>query len=86
VRIIEELLKKERLRSRKSKLMAVAIRCADRATPLYPLKLTLTSPASGDRSIGIVRWRTMPRSFFNIQCMFIVKMNLRRFLNVNEIK
>jgi hypothetical protein len=31
---------------------------ADHATPLYPQKLALTSPTSGDRSIGIVRSRT----------------------------
>jgi hypothetical protein len=31
---------------------------------LYPLKLALTSPTSGGRSVGIVRWRTKPRSFF----------------------
>jgi hypothetical protein len=29
---------------------------------LYPLKLALTSPTRGDRSVGIVRWRTKPRS------------------------
>jgi hypothetical protein len=31
---------------------------------LYPLKLALTSPTSGGRSVGIVRWQTKPRSFF----------------------
>jgi hypothetical protein len=31
---------------------------------LYPLKLALTSPTSGDRSVGIVRWLTKPRSFY----------------------
>jgi hypothetical protein len=30
---------------------------------LYPLKLTLTSPTSGGRSVGIVRWRTTAREF-----------------------
>jgi hypothetical protein len=44
-------------RSRKQKLTAVGIRCADRAT-LYPLKLALTSPTSGGRAVGIVRLRT----------------------------
>jgi hypothetical protein len=29
---------------------------------LYQLKLALTSPTSGGRSVGIVRWRTKPRS------------------------
>jgi hypothetical protein len=30
----------------------------DHATSLYPQKLALTSPTSGGRSVGIVRWRT----------------------------
>jgi hypothetical protein len=34
------------------------IRRTDHATPLYPQKLALTSPTSGDRSAGIVRSRT----------------------------
>jgi hypothetical protein len=34
------------------------IRRTDHATPLYPLKLVLTSPTSGGRSVGIVRSRT----------------------------
>jgi hypothetical protein len=29
----------------------------------YPLKLALTSLTSGGRSVGIVRWRTKPRSY-----------------------
>jgi hypothetical protein len=29
---------------------------------LYPLKLPLTSPTSGGRSVGVDRWRTKPRS------------------------
>ena len=33
-------------------------RCADHVTPLYPQKLTLTSPTGGGRSVGIVRVRT----------------------------
>jgi hypothetical protein len=54
---------KKRLRSRKPKLTAVGIRCADHAT-LYLLKLALTSPTSGGRSVGIVRWRTKAPEFF----------------------
>jgi hypothetical protein len=30
---------------------------------LYPLKLALTSPTSGGRSVGIVRWRTTAPEF-----------------------
>jgi hypothetical protein len=30
---------------------------------LYPLKLALTSPTSGGRSVGIVRWRTIAPEF-----------------------
>jgi hypothetical protein len=32
-------------------------------TPLYPQKLTLTSPTGGGRSVGIVRWRTKATEF-----------------------
>jgi len=38
--------------------MAVGTRCADHVIPLYPQKLTLTSPTGGGRSVGIVRVRT----------------------------
>jgi hypothetical protein len=41
----------------------VGIRCADHAT-LYPLKLALTTPAIGRRSVGIVRSRTETTDFF----------------------
>jgi hypothetical protein len=30
---------------------------------LYPLKLALTSPTSGGRSVGIVRWQTKAPQF-----------------------
>jgi hypothetical protein len=49
-------------RSRKPKLTAVGNRCAGPRDTLYPLKLVLTSPTSGGRSVGIVRWRTKHRS------------------------
>jgi hypothetical protein len=45
----------------------VGIRCADHATPLYPQKLALTSPTSGDRSVGIVRLRTKATLFSSIR-------------------
>ena len=38
-------------------------RCADHVTPLYPQKLTLTSPTGGGRSVGIVRVRTKATEF-----------------------
>jgi hypothetical protein len=50
-------------RSRKPRLMAVGIRCADHATPSTRKKLTLTSPTSGGRSVGIVRLRTKATEF-----------------------
>ena len=50
-------------RSRKQRLMAVGIRCADHVTPLYPQKLALTSPTGGGRSVGIVRLRTKATEF-----------------------
>jgi hypothetical protein len=42
-------------RSRKPRLRPWGIRRTDHATPLYPQNLTLTSPTSGGRSVGIVR-------------------------------
>ena len=39
-------------------------RCTDHVTPLYPLKLALTSPTGGGRSVGIVRSRTKATEFF----------------------
>jgi hypothetical protein len=44
--------------SRKPKLTAVGIRCADHAT-----KLALTSPTSGGSSVVIVRLRIKPMEF-----------------------
>jgi hypothetical protein len=41
--------------SRKPRLTAVGIRCADHATPSIHKKLALNSPTSGGRSVGIVR-------------------------------
>jgi hypothetical protein len=38
---------------KKTEITVVRIRRADHATPLYPQKLTLTSPTSGGRSVGI---------------------------------
>jgi hypothetical protein len=41
----------------------VGIRCADHATPLYQLKLALTSSAGCGRLVGIVRLRTKTTEF-----------------------
>jgi hypothetical protein len=49
--------------SRKQRLTAVGICCADHVTPLYPQKLALTSPTGGGRSVGIVRSRTKATEF-----------------------
>ena len=44
----------------------MGIRCADHVTPLYPQKLTLTSPTGGGHSVGIVRSRTKATELFTI--------------------
>jgi hypothetical protein len=43
---------------KKHDIMAVGIRSADHATPLYLLMLELTLSRCGGRSVGIVRSRT----------------------------
>jgi hypothetical protein len=48
--------------SRKHRLTAVGIRCTDHVTPLSA-NLTLTSPTSGGRSIGLIRLRTKVTEF-----------------------
>ena len=57
--------KSSSFRSRKQRLTAVGIRCADHVTPLYPQKLTLTLLTGGGRSVGIVRMRTKATEFFS---------------------
>jgi hypothetical protein len=65
VRITEELLEWKSISSgsRKPRLTAVGIRCADHATPSISKKLALTSPTSGGRSVRIVRLRTKATEF-----------------------
>jgi hypothetical protein len=50
-------MKKQRYRSRKSRITVVRSRCADHATVVYPKKLALTSPTSGSRSVDVVHLR-----------------------------
>ena len=47
-------------------------RCADHVTPLYPLKLALTSPTGGGHSVGIVRSRTKATEFFSKFCVNVI--------------
>jgi hypothetical protein len=49
--------------SRKPRLTAMGIRCADLAIPSIRTKLALTSPTSGGRSVGIVRLRAKATEF-----------------------
>jgi hypothetical protein len=55
---------------------------------LYPLKLALTSPTSGGRSVGIVRWRTKaPEFFFNCLAFYVtvgtIHQHIRGFVCVH---
>jgi hypothetical protein len=65
VRITEELRewKSSGCGSRKPRLTAVGIRCADHGTPSIRKKLALTSPTSGGLSVGIVSLRTKATEF-----------------------
>ena len=65
-----------------NRLTAVGISCADHVTPLYPQKLTLTSPTGGGRSVGIVRSRTKATEFY-VSLMYELKKKLERHLRVN---
>jgi hypothetical protein len=42
---------------------AVGIRHVDHVSPLYRLKLVLTSPTSGGRSVGVIRTQTTEFNF-----------------------
>jgi hypothetical protein len=50
-----ELLGRVSAPVKKTEITDVGIRRAYHATPIYPLKLALTSPTSSVRSVGIVR-------------------------------
>jgi hypothetical protein len=50
-------------RSRKPRLTAVGIRCADHATPSTRKGCALTSPTRDGRLVGIVRLRTTATEF-----------------------
>jgi hypothetical protein len=52
---IEELLERSSGSGLEIEITALGIRQTDHATPLYPQKLTLTSPTSGaDKSHGVI--------------------------------
>jgi hypothetical protein len=62
-------MKNHRLRPRKPRLTAVGIRCLGHETPLYPQKLALISPTSGDRLVGIFRLRAKGHGV----CCFVLR-------------
>jgi hypothetical protein len=67
------------LRSRKPKLTTVGDSLRWPRVILYPLKLALTSPTSGGRSVGIVRACGLkPRSFFLFVFCFLLKYHLMK--------
>jgi hypothetical protein len=51
---------------------------------LYPLKLALTSPTSGGRSVGIVRWRTKIPEFDEHSTVWVAR--LRRIPNRDSFR
>jgi hypothetical protein len=55
-------MKKLMIRSRKSNLTYLGIRCADHVNP-HPQNLALTSPTNGSVSVEIVRLRTKATDF-----------------------
>jgi hypothetical protein len=64
VRIIEELLgRKVAAPVYKTEINGRGESLCWPCDTLYPLKLALTSPTRGDRSVGIVRWRTKAPEF-----------------------
>jgi hypothetical protein len=52
---IEEEEEKVAAPAKKTEIKAIEIRLADYTTPLCPQTLALTSPTSGNRSVGTVR-------------------------------
>jgi hypothetical protein len=69
----EELLERRKVAAPVQKVEISAVG-ADYATPSIRKKLTLTSPASGRGSVGIVRSRTQATEFFmyalQLACVF----------------
>jgi hypothetical protein len=65
-------MKYQRIRSRNPPLISVATVCADHVTPLYPQKLSPTSPKSGGCSVSIVRLRTKGHGVrFVLEMLFV---------------
>jgi hypothetical protein len=48
---------------------------------LYPLKLALTSPTNGGRSVGIVRWRTETPEFVFVCFVYDNKYQFHKILD-----
>jgi hypothetical protein len=70
----EELLdRKVAARVYKTENTAVGIRHADHVAPSIRKKLTITSPTSDSRSVGIVRSRTQTMEFFKSWIQFFFK-------------
>jgi hypothetical protein len=71
VSTIEELLERKNSGSGlETEITAVGIRRADHATPLYPLKLALTSPTSGGRSVYVFLSRTKATELLLVMSLY----------------
>jgi hypothetical protein len=69
----------EELRGRKSSGCGLEIREYGRKDPsrwprgtVYPQRLALTSPTSGGRTVGIVRWRTQTAEFLSLLSFVLI--------------
>jgi hypothetical protein len=83
VRATEELFEwKSSCSGLEIEITTTGILRADHATPLYPQKLALILPTSGDRSVGIVGSRTKATKLLLLLLLLLWKRNLQKCLYI----